>query len=325
MRGMLHRVIGAILLCGLASQAQAQGQNFPDRPIRLIVPYATGGITDISARILGPQLGNELGQQIVVDNRPGGAEMIGFGTTARSPADGYTLVLATTALAANPILFKDIPYDARKDFSPISMIGVVPMVLVVPPSSPATTIAELIALARSKPGELNYGSAGNGTDNHLTAELFNHLSGIKVAHVPYRGGGQVMTDLIAGRVSFVFATMPTAIPYIGEGRLRALATTGQSRSAALPEVPTVAESALPDFVLYAWLGLFGPAGIPPPILDKLGAATNAALRHPETAERLRKIGLEIKGGTPRELAAHLDRELTRWSELARHVRFEVAN
>ena len=325
MRGMLHRVIGAILLCGLASQAQAQGQNFPDRPIRLIVPYATGGITDISARILGPQLGNELGQQIVVDNRPGGAGMIGFGTTARSPADGYTLVLATTALAANPILFKDIPYDARKDFSPISMIGVVPMVLVVPPSSPATTIAELIALARSKPGDLNYGSAGNGTDNHLTAELFNHLSGIKVAHVPYRGGGQVMTDLIAGRVSFVFATMPTAIPYIGEGRLRALATTGQSRSAALPEVPTVAESALPDFVLYAWLGLFGPAGIPPPILDKLGAATNAALRHPETAERLRKIGLEIKGGTPRELAAHLDRELTRWSELARHVRFEVAN
>ena len=325
MRGMLHRVIGAILLCGLASQAQAQGQNFPDRPIRLIVPYATGGITDISARILGPQLGNELGQQIVVDNRPGGAGMIGFGTTARSPADGYTLVLATTALAANPILFKDIPYDARKDFSPISMIGVVPMVLVVPPSSPATTIAELIALARSKPGDLNYGSAGNGTDNHLTAELFNHLSGIKVAHVPYRGGGQVMTDLIAGRVSFVFATMPTAIPYIGEGRLRALATTGQGRSAALPEVPTVAELALPDFVLYAWLGLFGPAGIPPPILDKLGAATNAALRHPETAERLRKIGLEIKGGTPRELAAHLDRELNRWSELARHVRFEVAN
>ena len=159
----------------------------------------------------------------------------------------------------------------------------------------------------------------------MTAELFNHLSGIKVAHVPYRGGGQVMTDLIAGRVSFVFATMPTAIPYIGEGRLRALATTGQGRSAALPVVPTVAESALPDFVLYALLWLFGPAGIPPPILDKLGAATNAALRHPETAERLRKIGLEIKGGTPRELAAHLDRELTRWSELARHVRFEVAN
>ena len=148
------------------------------------------------------------------------------------------------------------------------MIGVVPMVLVVPPSSPATTIAELIALARSKPGELNYGSAGNGSDNHLTAELFNHLAGIKVAHVPYRGGGQVMTDLIAGRVSFVFATMPTALPFIGEGRLRALATTGQGRSPALPQVPTVAESALPDFVLYAWLGLFGPAGIPPPILDQ---------------------------------------------------------
>lgn len=321
MRSFARQALGAALLIALASQAHAQ--TFPDRPIRLVVPYGTGGITDITARILGPRLGEELGQQVVVDNRPGGAGMIGFGATANAPADGHTLVLATTALAANPILFKSIPYDARKSFTPISLIGVVPMVLVVPSTSPANTIADLIALARAKPGELNYGSAGNGSDNHLTAELFNHLAGIKVLHVPYRGGGQVMTDLIAARLSFVFATMPTALPYLGEGRLRALATTGQARNAALANVPTVAETALPDFSLYAWLGLFGPANIPVPILDRLNTAAVATLRHPETAERLRTIGLETKGGSPQELVAHLDRELTRWADLARHVKFEV--
>jgi tripartite-type tricarboxylate transporter receptor subunit TctC len=323
MRQLLHRVLGAVLLCGLALEAQAQ--SFPDRPIRLIIPYAPGGITDITARIFAPQLGEQLGQQVVIDNRPGGAAMIGFGATARAPADGLTLVFATTALAANPVLFKDIPYDARKDFTPIALLGQVPMVLVVPPSSPATTIAELVALAKSKPGELNYGTAGNGSDNHLTAELFNHLAGIKVAHVPYRGGAQVMTDLIAGRVSFVFATMPTAIQFIGEGRLRALATTGQVRSTALPDVPTVAETVLPNFELYAWLGLIGPAGIPAPILDKLNTATNAALKQPDTADRIRKTGLEIKGGTPQEMAAHLEGELNRWADLAKHVKFEAAN
>jgi tripartite-type tricarboxylate transporter receptor subunit TctC len=320
---MLHRAIGALLLGALAASVQAQ--TFPDRPIRLIVPYAPGGITDITARILGPRLGEELGQQVIVDNRPGGAGMIGFGMVARAPADGTTLLVATTALAANPILFKDIPYDARKDFTPISLVGLVPMVLVVPPTSPVTTLAEFLALMREKPGEVNYGSAGNGSDNHLTAELFNHRAGIRATHVPYRGGGQVMTDLIAGRVAYVFATLPTALPFIGEGRLRALATTGQTRSPTLPQVPTVAETAMLDFVLYAWLGLLGPAGLPAPVLQRLETAIAATLRHPETAERLRGIGHEIKGGTPQEMGAHLERELDRWAELAKHVRFDAAN
>lgn len=323
MLSLIQRALLAVLLCTLAPLAQAQ--NYPDRPIRLIIPYSPGGITDTSARILGPQLGEQLGQQVVIDNRPGGAAMIGFGLTARAPADGYTLVFATTALAANPVLFKEIPYDARKDFAPISMIGVVPMVLVVPLSSPATTLTELIALAKSKPGELNYGTAGNGSDNHLASELFNHLAGVRVAHVPYRGGGQVMTDLIAGRVSFVFATLPTALGFVTEGRLRALATTGQVRSPNLLNVPTLAEQGMPDFVLYAWLGLFGPAGIPAPILAKLNTATNDSLKHQDTAERLRRIGLEIKGGTAQEMSARLERELKRWADLAQHVKFETAN
>ena len=317
----LQQAIAVALLCALAPQAEAQ--SFPDRPVRLVVPYGTGGITDITARIVAPAMGDQLGQQVFVDNRPGGAGMIGFGATANAPADGYTLVLATTALAANPILFKSIPYDARKSFTPITLVGVVPMVAVVPASSPAKTLKELVDLARAKSSETNYGSAGNGSDNHLTAEFFNHLAGIKVTHVPYRGGGQVMTDLIAGRISYVFATLPTALPFIGDGRLRALATTGQERNKALPDVPTVAETMLPGFSLYAWLGLFGPASLPAPVHDKLNKAAVAALNHPETVERLRKIGLEIKSGPPQELGAHLDRELNRWAELAKHVKIEV--
>jgi tripartite-type tricarboxylate transporter receptor subunit TctC len=317
----LRRAFVAVLLC--ASVQQAEAQNFPDRPIRLVIPYGTGGITDITARIVAPAMADQLGQQVFVDNRPGGAGTIGFGATANAPADGYTLVLATTALAANPILFKSIPYDARTSFTPISMVGVVPMVAVVPASSPANTLKELVELARSKSSETNYGSAGNGSDNHLTAEFFNHLAGIKVTHVPYRGGGQVMTDLVAGRLSYVFATLPTALPFIGDGRLRALATTGQERSKTLPDVPTVAETMLPGFSLYAWLGLFGPANIPAPVHDKLNKAAVAALNHPETLERLRKIGLEIKSGTPQELGTHLDRELNRWADLAKHVKIEV--
>jgi tripartite-type tricarboxylate transporter receptor subunit TctC len=318
---ILRGALAAVLLCMLPLPAGAQ--SFPDRPIRLIVPYGTGGITDITARIVAPAMADQLGQQVFVDNRPGGAGMIGFGATASAPADGYTLVLATTALAANPILFKSIPYDARKSFTPISLVGVVPMVAVVPAASPAKTLKEMVELARTKGSETNYGSAGNGSDNHLTAELFNHLVGIKVTHVPYRGGGQVMTDLVAGRLSYVFATLPTGLPFISDGRLRALATTGQGRNKALPGVPTVAETLVPNFSLYAWLGLFGPADLPAAVRDRLNKAAVAALNHPETVERLHKIGLEIKAGPSQELGAHLERELNRWADLAKHVKIEV--
>jgi tripartite-type tricarboxylate transporter receptor subunit TctC len=320
---MLHQMIGAFALCALASQAQAQ--TFPDRPIRLIVPYAPGGITDITARILGPRLGEELGQQVVVDNRPGGAGMIGIGMAARAPADGHTLLVATTALAANPILFKDIPYDARKDFTPISLVGLVPMVLVVPPSSPATTIAELVALARSKPGELNYGSAGNGSDNHLTAELFNHLAGIRATHIPYRGGGQVMTDLIAGRVAYVFATLPTALPFIGEGRLRGMATTGQARSPDLAAGADGGGDGAPRLRALCMAGPARPRRNSPSrprspqhrdCRDLAAPGNGGAAAHHRPRDQ---------GGTPQDMSAHLARELNRWSELARHVRFEVAN
>jgi tripartite-type tricarboxylate transporter receptor subunit TctC len=320
MRRRILGALGAALLAGLASPALA----FPDRPIRLVIPYGPGGITDIAGRILAPRLGEELGQQVVVENRAGGAAMIGFGFAARSAPDGHTLVLGTTALAANPVLFRTIPYDARADFTPISLVGLVPTVLVVHPSSPARSVAEFIALARAQPGQLNFGSAGNGSGNHLSAEMFNHAAGLQAVHVPYRGGGQVMTDLVAGRLSYVFAVLPTAHPFITAGQLRALGVTGATRSAALPDVPTIAEAALPGFALYEWLGLLGPAGMPAPITAQIHAAVAAALRNPEVAERFRTIGVETQGSGPAAMRAYLDGELNRWAELARHVRFEVA-
>lgn len=261
---------------------------------------------------------------MVVDNRPGGAAMIGFGFAARSAPDGHTLVLGTTALAANPVLFRNIPYDARTDFTPVSLVGLVPTVLVVHPSSPARSVAEFIALARARPGQLNFGSAGNGSGNHLSAEMFNHAAGVQAVHVPYRGGGQVMTDLVAGRLSYVFAVLPTAHPFITAGQLRALGVTGAARSAAVPGVPTIAEAALPGFALNEWLGLMGPAGIPAPVVERIQAAVAAAVRSPEIAERFRSIGVEAEGSRPEQMRAYLDGELNRWAELARHVRFEVA-
>lgn len=320
MRRLLVAALGVALTVGAALPAAA----FPDRPLRLIVPYGPGGITDIAARILAPRLGDELGQQVIVDNRPGGAAMLGFGMAARAQADGHTIVLATTALAANPVLFRNIPYDARTDFTPISLTGVVPMVLVVPPTSPASTLAEFVAMARARSGQMTYGSAGNGSGNHLATEMFSHAAGIGALHVPYRGGGQVMTDLVAGRVDFVFAVLPTARQFILANQLRALAVTGRARSTAVPNVPTVAEALLPGFELYEWLGLFGPAGLPPAIQARLHEATVAALRHAETADRLRGIGVEVAGSSPAELSRFLNGELNRWADLARHVRFEVA-
>ena len=313
-----------LLLCALAAQAQAQ--TFPDRPIRLIVPYGTGGITDITARILAPQLGEELGQQVVVDNRPGGAGMIGFGMAARAPADGHTLVLATTALAANPILFKDIPYDARKDFAPISLVGVVPMVLVVPPSSPATTVAELIALARSKPGELNYGSAGNGTDNHLTAELFNHLC-------RHQGDARSLSRRRTGddrshRRTRLLTCSPrcrrrcrsSAKGDCARWRRPARAAARRCRTCRRwPRRRCRTSRSMPGW------GCSGPPAF------RRRSSTGSAPRPtrrcgiPRRRSGCARIGLEIKGGTPQDMAAHLERELNRWAELARHVRFEVAN
>jgi tripartite-type tricarboxylate transporter receptor subunit TctC len=313
-----------LLAACTAAAGLASAQDFPNRPIRMIIPYGPGGITDITARIIAPAMSEDLGQQVIVENRPGGAAIPGFDLVAKAKPDGYTLVAATTALAAQPILFKKLPYQADRDFSPVSLVIVMPTLLVIHPSIPARNVKELIALAKSKPGVLNYGSAGNGSDNHLTAEVFKHAAKIDALHVPYKGGGAVMIDLVAGQIAFVFSPVPTAHGYVSSGRLRALAVSGLKRNAAFPEVPTVAET-LPGFNVNAWLGLFGPGGMPANATDRLYAATAKAVQRPEVSKRLTAMGAEVVGGPPAQMGAHLKSEMDRWVKLAREVKFELAD
>jgi len=318
----LFRRSGALLFAACAvAIIPAFAQDFPNRPVRLIVPYGPGGITDITARIIAPAMSDDLGQQVVVENRAGGAAIPGFDLVAKSKPDGYTIIAATTALAAQPILFRKLPYQADRDFTPVSLVITVPTILVVHPSIPARNVKELIALAKSKPGALNYGSAGNGSDNHLTAEVFKNATKIDALHVPYKGGGAVMLDLVAGQVAFVFSTIPTAQSFIASGRLRPLAVSGAKRNAAYPDVPTVAET-VPGFNVNAWLGVFGPAGLPAQVTDRLHAATAKALQNPAVAKRLGGMGADVVGSTPAQLAAHLKTEMNRWVRLAKEVKFE---
>ena len=302
----------------------AEAQPYPSRTVRIVVPATPGGAIDLIARTLAEKLTTSLGQSVVVENKPGGAAIPGFDLVAKSAPDGYTIVMATNAFAANPILFKKLPYDAQKDFVPITLVSTVPTVLVVPAGAKANSVKELVALAKANPGKLNYGSAGNGSDNHLTAEVFNHEVGIQVQHVPFKGGGAVMTDLVAGRLDYVFAVLPTAYPFITSGKLKALAVTSQKRNRAVPDVPTVAESGVPNFNVNAWLGLFAPAGTPAAIVAKLHDAAAKAVQSPEVAERLGKMGVNVEGSTQQAMGAYFANELNRWKTLAQHVKFEVA-
>lgn len=303
----------------------AAAQDYPERPIRMVLPYGTGGNADVVSRILSPFMSADLGQQVVIDNRGGGAGIPAMAFVAKANPDGYTALFAASNLASNPILFKKLPYNAEADFAPVSLIAIVPTVLVVHPSLPVQSVKQLIALAKAHPGELNYGSVGYGSGNHLTTEVFINAAGLKVEHVPYKAAAAFMTDLIAGRLTFVFATIPAAHSHIASKRVRALAVSSQKRSAALPGVPTVSEAAIPGFEVNSWLGIFLPAGTPAKVVDRLNAATTKALQNPKVKEVLASAGAEPVGGTPAQLGAHLKIELARWEKLARTVTFKVAD
>ena len=299
-----------------AAPAQAQG-TWPDKPLKLVVPYPAGGDADNTARLLATQLGQRLGQQVVVDNRPGGSGTIGAAAVAKAPADGYTLLLDATAFTVNPSLFPKLPFDAAKDFAPISLVLQVPLLMVVPANSPFQSVADLAKAARARPGHLTYASAGNGGAQHLAGELFKQGQKVAITHIPYRGGAPALTDLIGGQVDMMFSATTASGPFVKSGKLRALAISSPRRVEGWESVPTVAESGVPGFQVSEWNGLFAPAGTPRPVLERLEAEARAIVASPEMKKRFAELGVQGVGSSAQEFSSFLKAETTKWAEVIR--------
>jgi len=311
-------VAAAALAASLALAVPTFAQQYPTRPVRFVVPFAPGGSTDTLARTMGVKLADALGQQVVVDNRPGANGDIGMLIVARAPADGHTIVLGYIAnLAIAPSLQAKMPYNPLIDFAPITQPASSPNVLTAHPSVPARNLQELIALAKSKPGELSFASTGVASVGHLTGELLNHLAGIKITHVPYKGSGQAVTDLLGGHVQIMFSGFSSTLHHIKAGKLRALAVTGAKRSAALAEVPTIAEQGFPGVEATAWYGVLAPAGTPKPVIARLHDELVTILKLPDVTQRLSGLGFEIVGSTPEAFGAYIRSETTKWEKVVK--------
>lgn len=309
---------GLTLACALSGAASAAAQNYPNKPIRLIVGYSAGGGTDVIARIVGLRLSEVLGQPIVVDNRPAAAGSAAAGLVARSLADGYTLfVAATSTLAVNPSLYKNLPYDTAKDFTPVAQIVSMPNLLVVTPSLPAASVAELIALAKAERGKLTYASGGVGSSNHFTAELFNYMAGVKMTHIPYKGGGPAMVDVASGQVAIFFSTIASAMPQVKSGRLRALGVTSARRSQSLPEVPTIAEGGLPGYESTIWYGALLPAHAPKDIVVRLNAEIVKILKTAEIRQKFLALGADTVITTPEQFTQYIRTEIIKWDKVVK--------
>ncbi|TMH27594.1 MAG: tripartite tricarboxylate transporter substrate binding protein [Betaproteobacteria bacterium] len=311
----MRRAVTAVLLC-LAGLAQAQ--PYPVKPIHFIVPFPPGGGNDTVARAIAQQLGPDLGQPVVIDNRPGAGGSVGAELAAKSPPDGYTLFLAGVGShAVNPNLHARLAYDPVRDFTPITLVATAPSVLVVNPAVPARTIAEFTAYARANPGKLNYASNGNGSAAQLAAAMYESMANVRMVHVPYKGIAPALTDLLSGEVQLMFGTVVALVPHIQAGKLRALAVTSRKRSALLPEVPSLAESGLPDYEAGSWYGVMAPAGTPREIVERLHGAIARALKQPDVAQRLAAEGAIVIGSTPAEFGAHIKAELARVGNVVR--------
>jgi len=307
--------IARLLPCLLFVAATAQAQTWPVKAVRLVVPFAAGGSTDIIGRTLGQKLNEMWGQPVVVDNRPGGSTVIGTDVVAKSPPDGYTLLVTPAPFTIVPSLIAKLPYDPAKDFEPITLINTTPLVIVVNPSVPAKSIKELIALAKSRPGALNYGSSGSGGSNHLAGELFNAMTGVKMIHIPYKGNAPALTDLIGGHVDVVFNGLTSAMPFIKSGKLRALAVTSLARTGSLPDMPTLDELGLKGFQAVAWNGLTAPARTPKDIIAKINSDALKVVRSAELVERLKAEGSDPVGNSPAEYSAFLRNEIAKWAKV----------
>ena len=316
----MGRTAGAAIVAAAAVLAGphggAQAQPYPTRPVTLVVPFPAGSTTDLVGRILAAKLSDRLGQQIVIDNRGGAGGVVGTEAVARAAPDGYTLLMGTIGThSINPSVYPNVGYDPIKDFAPIIQFGTAPNVLVVNPGLPVHSVKELIAYAKARPGEVNYASSGNGTSNHLSGALFGAREGLRIVHVPYRGGAQAITDLLRGEVSFMFYHYLPLLAHIREGKLRALAVTSAKRIDALPEVPVMAEAGMPDFEVSAWFAVYAPPKTPPEIVKKLHGEIAGILEAPETKQSLVAQGIDPVHGTPDDLVALMKSELARWARV----------
>lgn len=312
----MKRMAARLALCLMTVATVASGlvhaQRFPERPISLIVPFAPGGTTDVIGRLIAPPLSALLGSEVVVDNRPGAASRIGTALAAKAEPDGHTLLLVDTTFGIAPALYRGLPYDTQRDFAPVTQLMRVPVVLVVHPGFGVKTVKELVALARARPGRLDFGSGGVGTPLHMTGELMKLAAHIDIVHVPYRGAGPAIRDLLGGHIDMMFPTLPAVLPYIRRGDLRALAVVGSHRTPALPEVPTLAEAGVPGVKTEAWFGLVVPAATPRPLIDRLHADAVRVLQDPAVAARLTEYGAEIVGGSPDEFARRIALDIETW-------------
>jgi tripartite-type tricarboxylate transporter receptor subunit TctC len=311
-----------LLTASGSAQAADAVSSYPDKPIRIIVPYPPGGSTDVLARMMGQRIGEKLHQTVIVENRAGASGAIGAAYVAKSPADGYTLFLGTsTALAVNPSLFSDLPYNV-KEFTPVVLATMLPSIVAVPSKLPVKSMKDLLDYLKAHPGT-NYASSGNGTPAHLGAELFKKLTGINMTHIPYKGGAPALTDLVGGQTSLMFAILPESMPLVQNGQLRALAVTTSERLPAYPDLPTLAESGVPGYELIGWYAFLAPAGTPPAIVKKLNQAFNDALQNPEDSKKLTDMGFQVAGGPPEKLTELMVSETQKWKKVIDDAHIKV--
>jgi tripartite-type tricarboxylate transporter receptor subunit TctC len=311
----LRCFLSAVLSVPCFHAAPAAAQPFPAKPVRVIVPFAPGGATDVVFRLLAPKFSENLGQQVVIDNRPGGGSTIGMDIVAKSAPDGYTVGVANLSFAVNPSLLPKLPYDTERDFAPISLVTIVPLGISVHPSVPARSLKELIALAKARPGTLHYASSGNGSATHMATELFKYMTGTDIVHVPYSGGGPAVLSVIGGQVLIYTGSIPSQLQHIKSGKLVALAVTSSKPDPALPGIPTVAEAGVPGYEAVEWQGVVVPAGTPGPVVQRLNRAIVDSVKAPEFNERLAGVGAHAVGSTSAEFADYIRKELATWSRV----------
>ncbi|WP_037075073.1 tripartite tricarboxylate transporter substrate binding protein [Rhizobium sp. PDO1-076] len=316
-------IIAAGLLAGVVSVGTAKAE-FPERAVTLVVPFAAGGSTDVVARVIAERMSTDLGQQVVVQNVGGAGGSLGAGNVARAEPDGYTILMGTVAThALNPLILKNKPYDAETDFAPVSLLVVVPNVLVVNPQLPVKDVKELLALLKAEPEKYSYASSGNGTPLHLSGELFNAMAGVKMQHVPYKGSGPALTDVIGNQVPIMFDNLPSSSGHIKAGTLRALAVTTAERAPSFPDVPTMAEAGIPGYETYTWNALFAPKDTPKDVVDRLNASAKVAMADPAVVERMKEFSATVVASSPEELAAHVKAEMAKWTPVVRDANVQM--